>query len=471
MPTILSVQPSKSSTIPSSLQQMFSGDFLNSLAKECRALKRDRKFKFNAFVKAMMSMFNSSPKEHNVTIAAAKRYYDSLIPREYMLESKPFYNQLDKPEVKACLELLLSHVLNFAISVSGESAFRQMGKVRRLLKKLQVDDIIMVDGCEVVLDDDAYANFKTLGFNCSGKGRKHKDGAEPSPALKLHVAYSLKYQTFVHIDITGVCESERAHVPFGDFRNTLFVMDRGYAGDELEEEIEASGNYFLIRGKKSTAGKITFLSDFYGREVHDKYDGCAVKAVELAEFDADVLFGKDHQIRIVKCQIKDPKCGAMVTSYFRTNLERDRLGPKQCGYLYRLRWQIELLNKVCKSDNGMSTINSSKPHIIIEFLILSLLSTLFKTIMAHLTQSKYKFEFISMQKVHELAKQFDALLIALISGSKRKISQIVKELLEYMAEHCQRSRPSRTNRKLVKDLPMQLDKILRLKNPWQIKMS
>ena len=255
--------------------------------------------------------------------------------------------------------------------------------------------------------------------------------------------------------------------------NGLKLLDADGIGtpDELEEEIAASGNYFLIRGKKSTAGRIICLSDTYGHVIQHKYAGMAVKEVELPEFDAEVRFGKDHTIRIVKCQIRDPKSGGMVISYFRTNVPRENLGLKQCGYLYRLRWSIELMNKVCKSYNGMSTVNSSKPHIIIEFLLLSLLSTLFKTIMAHLTQTKFKLEYISMLKVHELSVQFERLLTSLILGSKRRISQIVKELLAYMAEHCLRSKPSRTNRKLVKDFPRQVEKILRLKNPWQIKMA
>ncbi|MCR5537294.1 MAG: IS4 family transposase [Succinivibrio sp.] len=471
MSTILSVQPSKSSSIPASLQEIFSCEFLDRIAKQTRALKRDRKFNFNAFVKATMAMFNCSPKEQNVTIAAAKRSYDSRVLQSNVIKPKPFYNQLDKPEVQSSLEELLSVVLAFALKVSGQSAYKQMGRIKRLLTKHKFDDIIMVDGCEVVLDDDAYANFKTLGFNCSGKGRKHKNGDKPAPALKLHVAYSLKYQTFVYIDVTGVCENERAHVPYQSFHNTLFIMDRGYVSDELEEEIAASGNYFLIRGKKSTAGRIICLSDTYGHVIQHKYAGMAVKEVELPEFDAEVRFGKDHTIRIVKCQIRDPKSGGMVISYFRTNVPRENLGLKQCGYLYRLRWSIELMNKVCKSYNGMSTVNSSKPHIIIEFLLLSLLSTLFKTIMAHLTQAKFKLEYISMLKVHELSVQFERLLTSLILGSKRRISQIVKELLAYMAEHCLRSKPSRTNRKLVKDFPRQVEKILRLKNPWQIKMA
>lgn len=275
----------------------------------------------------------------------------------------------------------------------------------------------------------------------------------------------------MHIDITGVCESERTHVPFSQFHNTLFIMDRGYESAQLEDEIALSGNYLLIRGKKSTAGGIIFLSDCYAQVIQHKYKGLSVKTVDLPEFDADVEFKGCHQIRIIKCQIKDPKSGNKITSYFRTNLSRQRLGARQCGCLYRLRWSIELLNKICKSYNGMSTVNSSKVHIILEFLLLSLLTTLFKTIMAHLSMSKYKQEFISMMKDHALSKQFEILLSALISSSKRKISQIVKELLEHIADNCVRLKPSRTNRALVKGYPVLLDKILRIKNPWRIKSA
>jgi len=50
---------------------------------------------------------------------------------------------------------------------------------------------------------------------------------------------------------------------------------------------------------------------------------------------------------------------------------------QQIGMLYRTRWLIEILNKLHKSFNGLSTVNSSKPYIILTFIIHKSLSSIF----------------------------------------------------------------------------------------------
>ena len=477
METIISISDVDSKLFDGDFAELFSSENLTEIAKAAKQFKRERKFRIDIFVYSTLKLFNESPKEQNVTLANLKRSYDSLVGKEEQLAQKPFYLQLAKEETfKTAYNLLLA-VLSFTLNKSSKKVMKHMKPIKRLCEKAMVSDIIMVDGCEIVIDDDAQNEFMALGCDVRGSGRKHKDGSNPSPALKLHVAFSLTRQTFVHIDITGVCDSERKHIPFEKFHNVLFIMDRGYPSVDIEQAINDSGNFFLIRDKKNRAGRISMLfkatSSCSCKQRVFKYDGKAVSKVKYDEFDADAEFnnseGEAVTVRICKCKIRDPKTNRDVFSYFRTNLKRHIFSLQQIGMLYRTRWLIEILNKLHKSFNGLSTVNSSKPYIILTFILFSLIAALVKTIMAHFAQGKAKLEYISMMKCHMMIDKFSELFIAFAKGSMRAIQRIINEIIEYMMTFCRRTVPSKRNKELEKDLPTLIENILAKKNPWEIK--
>ena len=250
-------------------------------------------------------------------------------------------------------------------------------------------------------------------------------------------------------------------------------MDRGYPSVDVEQAIEKSGNFFLIRDKKNRTGVIKELYREKGHQRLCRYEGKAVKNVREEEFDADVEFensqGEAVEVRICKCKIKDPKSNHYVHSYFRTNLKRYIFSLEQIGMLYRTRWTIEILNKLHKSFNGLSTVNSSKPYLILTFILFSLIASLVKTVIAQKAQSKAKLEYISMMKCHMLADKFSELYVKLSKGRMRAIKITTDEILEYMAKFCRRTTPSAKNQELEKDLPLLIEKILSFKNHWEMK--
>ena len=50
-------------------------------------------------------------------------------------------------------------------------------------------------------------------------------------------------QRIEYISLTAAVDSERAQVIPENYHNTLFIMDAGYMGRELEERIVNSGNH------------------------------------------------------------------------------------------------------------------------------------------------------------------------------------------------------------------------------------
>ena len=137
-----------------------------------------------------------------------------------------------------------------------------------------------------------------------------------------------------------------------------------------------------------------------------------------------------HKCRIVReCHLTQNSDENVIT--LRTNLPRNRVNAKQIFLLYRIRWTVEIFNKVFKSSNTLHSINSGKKTIVYEFIILSIMSNLIKTYFGYLTQISYNIEWISIQKLNKYLTNYalEKFYAAILHKRKSKIYQIVKEFL------------------------------------------
>jgi len=110
------------------------------------------------------------------------------------------------------------------------------------------------------------------------------------------------------------------------------------------------------------------------------------------------------------------------------------------------------LNNQYKSLNGLSTGHSSKPYIILTFILFSLIAALVKTIMAHMAQGKAKLEYLLMMKCHMIIHKFSDLYVAFAKGSMSAIQRIISEIIEYMMTCCRRTVPFKRNKELEEEL-------------------
>lgn len=109
-----------------------------------------------------------------------------------------------------------------------------MESLKDLLSLLKVKDIVLIDGTELDLRDSCADNFE-----CKGKGRDRLDGSSARPGLKIHVAYSLCKQCFIYIEVSDAVGSERDRV-YKEYRqDCLFIADRGYIDEELEQNLKS----------------------------------------------------------------------------------------------------------------------------------------------------------------------------------------------------------------------------------------
>ena len=129
--------------------------------------------------------------------------------------------------------------------------------------------------------------------------------------------------------------------------------------------------------------------------------------------------------------------------------------------LYRIRWTVEIFNKVCKSGNALHSINSGKKAIVYEFIVLSIMSNVIKTYLGYLAQISHDIEWMSMLKLNSYLSGgvLERFYSAILNCGKSKIYQVVNELLELIAQNCRRGEPSARDRDLLKDFPTLVEAI------------
>ena len=457
------------------LAKIFSSKSVEKVARDSGAVVRDRKLKVNKFVFAVLTILGASPKTQNLTMKSVHNVYNRLANLGERLSAKCMHKHLDSDKMTECMKALLESISSAIAGLTQKKRAQIVPKaVRKLLKNLNVKDIVLIDGTEI---DARPSLAKDEEFQGSGKGRPHLDGEPSRPGIKLHVAYSVAGQNFVYIDVTDARESERAHVLTDRLSDCLIIADRGYVSFELEKKIAESGNYFIIKGKSNSTGKIKAafgsdseeLSDLIGSNLKDAgikdrtdFDILSERRVPAGNGDDEQnkSSAEMHECRVVR-ELHECRDGEEKLITLRTNLPRDSVSAEQIFMLYRIRWTVEIFNKVCKSGNALHSINSGKKPIVFEFIILSIMSMLIKTYLGYLAQISHNFEWLSMQKLNSYlsGSVLDKFYMAIMNCGKSKIYQVVKELFELIGQNCQRGKPSARDRELLKDFPALVDAI------------
>ncbi len=179
-------------------------------------------------------------------------------------------------------------------------------------------------------------------------------------ALKLHVEYSLGVENIVDYTISPARDHESRHLVIDARRRGQgLLVDLGYASHGVLDACETHDVRYVIRVKKgwefwfdglaSDEERAAWIDDGslderFGAEDLDK-------AKEVV--DIDVTVGGPTSMRRVRLvAFTTPKGRVM----FLTNLPRETHSHAEVGLVYRLRWSVELANKLCKSAMSVEEI-------------------------------------------------------------------------------------------------------------------
>lgn len=132
--------------INSNPRSFLSSEKINSLARKHRILFRTRKTDHSILIGSVLELASSHNKEHLVTIESLRQRYikDSGVH----ISAKCFHNRLDQEGLAAFGLDLISSALKSHVRLCNHM---QCGMYTVLLKKLGVDDMILVDGTEIAV--------------------------------------------------------------------------------------------------------------------------------------------------------------------------------------------------------------------------------------------------------------------------------------------------------------------------------
>lgn len=340
------------------LREILNAEAISLLVEKYGIQERERKLDVFEFVVALI--LTGGTHEGGRQYDVLRTYVENGAPR---VVRGTFYAWFTEPLLE-----LLTDLLEKAIALGQ----RQPKLLPGILSG--VTDWRVFDSTTVRLDDALVDAFP---------------GAGDYAALKIHKEWSVGTGNLLAYKITPAREHDSPHLVVDECRRgTGLLIDLGYASIERLVECEMYDVQYVMRLKENWKPTVERL--VRGTEFRDAVEGADFNALLEHEvivldgqaIDADVTVGRGPMT--VRCRlvgIPTPKGYC----FFLTNVPRKTHGPHQVGDLYRVRWEIEIDNKVDKAAARLDEITARKP---VSARILVLATLLNATIARTIVQSE-----------------------------------------------------------------------------------
>ena len=340
---------------------------------------------------------------------------------------KPFHDRLSVPGFPEFFrEALVS-----AMSGLTEPILRGNS---RYLKHFS--DIVAQDGSSFALNDDLAKEFP---------GRFTK--VSPA-AIEIHCTYSLYEGQPNAIAVAPDSEAERQFLPEPEeVAGKLILGDQGYTSYEYPARVKAEGGDVIFRmSHKSFNPKI--VKCYRGPFKHQNLDGLKLKDLDLPKGNVDLLVeGKRYQVRLVIYYVRSKD----VHVFLMTTLCHKTFPPSIVASLYRLRWQVELFFKECKSYTNLQQFGTKDPHIVEGLVWASMLAILIRRFLlysAFRNTGKHAAPFIAAV----LSWTFFRDVGKSAANDYSRIRATVATVLELLRNTAERTNPKRKNAFEIADL-------------------
>ena len=341
------------------MRRFLSEEVLNTVGKRTEFSQRMRKL---TPARAVWTFVTGLASGTANTLADFVRLFGDLTGET--IAYKPFHDRLSNPTFPDLMRTTLASLM------SQLTVPILQGKSRNLKR---FSDILVQDGSSFALND---------GLSEIYPGRFTK--VSPA-AVEVHCTYSLYKGQATEFGVAPDKDPERTYLPKPDsLRGKLILFDRGYTCYEYGSAVKAAGGDFIGRVKDKNFNP-TILKCFRGFSDKRGLVGKKLKDLVLPKSNVDLLIegkdthGKAHQLRLVLFYVarKD------IHIYLLTSLSPLEFPPSIVASLYRLRWQVELFFKECKSYTKLQKF-MTKDHCIVEGLIwASLLAVLIRRFLLH----------------------------------------------------------------------------------------
>jgi len=308
------------------LLSMLPRDLIQEGAKRLGVQKRECVKDVQALI---WSIVMAGGTEECGRLASALRAYEKETGREGMNRST-FYQWFD-PKLLALFEELAAYSLNVVKAMPRSLPGLLAGRV----------DWRAVDSTVLKVQRSLIADFPGTGDYAS---------------IKVHKTWSLGAENIVDYHITSGRDHDAKELTIDEtWRGMGLLVDLGYASFRLLRSCLANDVELVIRLKK---GWNLWLDESGAAEAMASWQaggdlaGCfygdkSFVIPKTGTLDLDVTLGPaNNPIPMRMIRVETPNRGTIT---FLTTLPRATHSAEDVGTLYRLRWNIELSNKLCKS--------------------------------------------------------------------------------------------------------------------------
>lgn len=405
------------STIIKKLKLILSEKKLNQLGKTTGFTQRKRNVTAFQLVTAMICALGDKETDY---LSDILRVFNHLTKQT--VKYKPFHNQLSKPALaelmKELTERVFSHWINDVLKYNKDifSKFKQVS---------------IQDGSTVAVK----SSLKDI-WPCRFK--------KTCPAaIELHATINLTKGSIDKASITPDTFSERAEIPeLEDLQGHLFLADRGYYSADFVIQLDEAGGFYVLRAKGLKTVLIHRAIREDGKElINVKYPQLSILQKRLPKkqmVDMDVEI-KGEMVRLIAIwSLKEKR-----HTYLISNLKRDEFSMRDISLIYRVRWQVELLFKECKSYNNLHGFNTGKDTLQESLVWASLISMTLKRFMTGCIEQLFKIEMSTMTVSKTTVSWWYGILEAIVQQRRKALVNKVTKACEFLRDNAKRAHPNR----------------------------
>ena len=322
-----------------------------------------------------MARLRQCLSKHKLSLLARKT---GLILRERKLKVLDFIRICVFPDCRDCfptLDALVDKLSEFGINITKQSLHNRFnGRAVEFLRQVAVQMLQsnLLEG----LSFEWSSQFGRIMILDSTLGKTHSScnskypgfGQKGSGAFKIQYCFDLLRGNIHQLELLSGHSADQAFEIKEVKEKDLWLFDLGYVNAINIEQIQNQG-YFLCRYK-------FYKAVFIQKDGHSvRLDiNAIIRKLKVGEvFDQNVYWGNEAKIpvRLIleklppevsakkRRKVKQDRKGTNVSqnrldfcdvnSYI-TNLDQEQLHPKAAQWVYRMRWQVELIFKSWKSN-------------------------------------------------------------------------------------------------------------------------
>ncbi|WP_165727385.1 IS4 family transposase [Pseudoalteromonas sp. 31A1] len=399
------------------LKSILSEKKLNRLGKQVAFTKRERNI--TAF-HMVVSLVAALGDKKTIYLSEILRVYNQLTGQS--IKYKPFHNQLVKPELAELMREVTNRVFNCWINDALKYTKKDLFKF---------ENILIQDGSSIMLHRSLKDVFPGRFSNTC------------PAAIELHATLNLTQGCFEKAAITPDSYSEREELPtFKELKGQLLLADRGYYSGSYIHELDKAGGFYVLRAKGLKAVRVHNAFKQNGQELTGSHSPKLCELLpELPKndlIDMNVSI-KNKLTRVVGYWSKKEK----QYTFLVTNLSIDEFTATEIGKLYRLRWQVELLFKECKSYNNLRGFQTSNATLQEALIYVSLIVTTLKRFLTGCIEKIFKTEMSTMTVAKTTGVWWIGILTAIIRKHRKGLLNAVNGAFDFLRKNAARAHPKR----------------------------